>query len=227
MQPKYFLALVGLAVLSSVEACGQMFEQFAGNQAIENVVRQSTMPRLRNIQRPSMPITSSMTYSPNQQSLKLAESSYLDRLRKHDAQAADVLSQQMRAHDFGRVFSGIVGPFGLRRGDAVDSVTAYSLLGWMIATGSTDPTREQVRAMRERIAAGLAANPNFADPSTRAALGEELVISFVTLHAGWQSARREGKVQQYSDGVAAMFKKQTGNDLRQLVLTDRGLEKRG
>lgn len=58
-------------------------------------------------------------------------------------------------------------------------------------------------------------------------MGEEIVISFITLHAGWQSARREGKLQAYSDGVAAMFEKQTGNDLRALVLTNRGLEKRG
>jgi len=171
-------------------------------------------------------VISATRYTPDKQSAELAAQKYLTRLADHDASAANALRRQMHAHDFGQVYSGIVAPFGLHRGDIGDAMTAYTLLGWMIANGSTDPTREQVQAMRERIAAGLAAEPKFADPATRAALGEEIVISFVTLHAGWQSARREGKVQQYSDGVATMFQKQTGNDLRQLVLTDRGLEKR-
>jgi len=168
-----------------------------------------------------------LVYHPDTTSAKAAETAYIGRLRKHNPAAADALAAQLHAHDFGHVFTNIVAPFGLRRGDIGDTETAYMLLGWMIATGSNDPAREQVAALRNRIAAGLAADPRMANPATRAALGEEIVISFVTLHAGWQSARREGKVQQYSDGVAAMFQKQTGNDLRQLVPTDRGLEKRG
>ncbi len=193
-----------------------------------DVAKHSTAARGSQVsKRPINGPSVSLSYIATVQASSSAQQSYVARLATHDPASANLLQQQMHAHDFGQVYAGIVAPFGLRRGDVGDAMAAYTLLGWMIATGSTDPTREQVRAMRERIAAGIAAEPKFADSTTRAALGEEIVISFVTLHAGWQSAQREGKVQQYSDGVAAMFQKQTGNDLRQLVLTDRGLEKRG
>ena len=156
-----------------------------------------------------------------------AEFAYVARLRKVDAAAANMMEAQMRAHDFGDLYTRVVTPFGLRRGDLADEVAAYTLLGWLIATGAPNPTRGQVHAMRERIAQGLASEPRFTDATTRAQVGEELVISFVTIEAGWGSARKEGKTQAYSDGVAAMFQKQTGSDLRQLVLTDRGLGKPG
>jgi hypothetical protein len=45
----------------------------------------------------------------------------------------------------------------------------------------------------------------------------------VTLHAGWQSAGKEGNLRAFSDSVAAMFAIQTGSDLRALRLTDKGL----
>lgn len=156
-----------------------------------------------------------------------AEAAYVARLSKVDPAGANMIAAQMRAHDFGELYTHVVTPFGLRRGDLADEVTAYTLLGWLIATGAPNPTRAQVHAMRERIAQGLVSEPRFASAATRAQVGEELVISFVTIEAGWGSARNEGKVQAYSDGVAAMFEKQTGSNLRQLVLTDRGLEKRG
>lgn len=57
--------------------------------------------------------------------------------------------------------------------------------------------------------------------TTRAALAEELKLLFVTLHAGWQGARRGGVLQQYADGTAQLFKTQ-GTDLRGLRLTEAG-----
>ncbi len=133
----------------------------------------------------------------------------------------------MRQHDFGKVYAGIVAPFGLHRGDAADALTAYTLLGWMIANGRTDPTLPQVAAARAEVAATVSTNPALATEAARAKLGEEVTILFVLLHAGWQSAQKEGKLAQYSDGVATMFKQQFGRDLRQMALTDRGFEQRG
>jgi len=229
--------LVGFAMLIATPAYSQAvdFSQMAidnaqlfNNQlAADAVVSASQVSDSRRSR--SNADEASLLYRVSHQESQKAEQGYISRLKRNNAEAADALAAQMRAHDFGQVYTGIVAPFGLRRGDIGDEITAYTLLGWMIANNDLGdgPKREQVQAYRAQVAAGLAANPKFADPATRAALGEEIVISFVTLHAGWQSARREGKVQQYSDVVATMFQKQTGNDLRQLVLTDRGLEKRG
>lgn len=89
-------------------------------------------------------------------------------------------------------------------------------------TGAPDPRPSSVRAARGQIAGNLARSPTFASVATRRELGEELKISFVAIHAGWQAARQEGKLKAYSDGVAAMFAKQSGDDLRKLKLTDGG-----
>ena len=53
-------------------------------------------------------------------------------------------------------------------------------------------------------------------------MAEEIKILFVTLHAGWQGARREGSVRGYADGIARMFAEQAGQPLRTIALTDRG-----
>ena len=145
----------------------------------------------------------------------------ISRLSHVDPEAARAAAQQMAAHDFGQVYKGLVAPFGLRVDNAADALSAYTILGYLIATGDADPARADVAAVRAQVAAKLAASPQLSAPQTRAELGEELKLLFVTLHAGWQSARREGKLQQYSDGVAAMFLKQ-GTDLRALRLTDQG-----
>ena len=215
--------------LSCTPGHAQMFNGFAGDVAIGNVVRNSTAP----IFRPSiegrehramvntMDRSGGFAFDLNSDAARAAPRQYLDRLRKVDPVAADALDSQMRAHDFGQVFTNLVGPYGLQRSNAADTLTAFMVLGWLIATGSPDPHRAAVQAARSAISRGMSSEPKFANGSIRAALGEELVITCVTLHAGWQSARREGKLQQYSDGVAAMFLKQ-GTDLRALQLTDRG-----
>ena len=171
----------------------------------------------------------SLTYTPSPATLATAEADYLNRLRRTSPDMVAPLSEQMRLRDFGQVYSAIVAPYGLRRSDAGDAVTAHTILAWMIANDqmSSGPTAREVQRLRARIGDGLAARRRLADPATRTALGEEVAITFVTLHAGWQSARREGGSREYANGVAAMFRQQTGDDLRGLVLTDRGLEPRG
>lgn len=156
-----------------------------------------------------------------------ARDAFVQRLSKSDPAAGKEMAAQMRQHDFGRVYSGIVSDFGLRRGDVADAMTAYTLLGWMVATGGGNPSPQAVRAARTQIATLIAADAQFAQPAARAALGEELEILFVTLHASWQSAQRQGAARQFGDQVAGVMKRQIGEDLRQFQLTDRGLEKRG
>ena len=154
---------------------------------------------------------------------RAAADSYVDRVRKSNAAAGVAIADQIAKNDFSRVYAGIVQPFGYRGNDAADALAAYTLLGWLIATGAPDPTPAQARAVRTQIAQAMATNAGLSGANKRAELGENLKLLFVTLHAGWQSARREGNLNQYSDGVNGMFRKFSGNDLRALRLTDRGL----
>lgn len=170
-------------------------------------------------------VDTDLRFVSTEQSRRQAEREYLARLRKQDAAAAAALGEQLQRNNFSRVYSGIVRPFGLSSDDAADALTGYTVLGWLIATGAPDPSPSAVSAARNQIAARLGQTPNFRSAASRQALGEELKISFVTLHAGWQAARREGNLRQYGDGVAALFNR-NGIDLRALRLTRDGFTAR-
>ncbi|MDT7934679.1 MAG: hypothetical protein RQ833_08755 [Sphingomonadaceae bacterium] len=161
-------------------------------------------------------------YQPSEALRRDALDGYVSRLRKTNPRAAAAVAEQFGRHDSGRIYSGIVSPFGLRGDGLADSMTAYTLLGWMVANGKSDPTPGQVAAVRKQVRARLAANPQFTNPANRGKLGEELKLLFVTLHSGWRSAIREGNGNAYADGVQALFQKQTGQNMRALRLTDQG-----
>lgn len=151
-----------------------------------------------------------------------AADGFIQRTTKSDPAAGKLIASEMAKHDFHRIYAGIVAPFGYRANDAADALAAYTLLGWLIATGAPDPSPAAAAAVRAQIAAGMANDQRFSDPRTRAELAEELKLLFVTLHSGWQSARREGKLRPYGDGVASMFRRFSGNDLRAMRLTEQG-----
>ncbi|TRW17356.1 hypothetical protein [Glacieibacterium frigidum] len=167
-----------------------------------------------------------LTYTPTAALQQQAQSEMLTRLRAKNPEAARTLAVQFQRVNFGKVYRGVVAPFGLRDNDTADILTAYTALGYLIGSGDADPSPAAVRALRNQIAPRLAADTRLSSPTGRAKLGEELKLLFVTLHAGWQSARREGNLAQYSDGVARMFAQQGGDDLRRVRLTDAGFVRR-
>lgn len=171
-------------------------------------------------------VSASLVYQSTPELRRDAAEAYIQRVTRSNPQAGAAIAKEIAKNDFSRIYAGIVKPFGYRADDAADAVAAYTLLGWLIATGAPDPRPDAARAVREQIAQGLIREGKFANLKTRAELGEEMKLLFLTLHAGWQSARREGNLQQYSDGVVAMFKRFSGNDLRALQLTDRGFVRR-
>lgn len=160
-------------------------------------------------------------YEPSKTLQKQAEADVLGRLARKNPSAAQALGEQLAEQDFGRVYAGLVVPFGLRDNDVADIMTAYTVLGYLIATGAPDPSRASVLALRGRVVEQLASNPQFGGAS-RGRLAEEIKLLFVTLHAGWQSARTEGTTKSYADGVTQLFAHEAGVDLRRVVLTDQG-----
>ena len=168
-----------------------------------------------------------LTYTAAPALRRQALADYAARIGRKDARAAESVRQQFGQHDYDRIFRGIVAPFGLSGNDLADAMTAHAVLVWMIANGSGDPRRGAVRAARDQIAIGLAADPRYASPTARAPLGEEFKLLFVTMHAGWLAAKREGTERRYGEGVAAMFRSQSGIDPRSLQLTEDGLVSRG
>ena len=169
---------------------------------------------------PSVGSNARLTYTPTAALRKQAQEGILQRLRAKNPPVAQQLASELAKHDFARVYAALVTPFGLRSDDAVDVVTAYTVLGYLIANGAPDPSPAAVRAVRSRVAGGLVSDPRVS--RQRGALAEELKIMFVTLHSGWQSARREGSSAAYANSTAQLFNQQAGVDLRRVRLTDQG-----
>lgn len=170
--------------------------------------------------------TASLRYAATAALKRDAMAGFLARVGANDPQQAAAVEEAFAGHDYDGIYAGVVRPFGLGANDAADSLTAYMILGWMIANGAGDPPRESVLAARSQVASMLLTDDRLSSPDVRAQLGEEFKILFVALHAGWQSARREGVLPAYADGVARMFRAQGGVDLRDLALRD-GFVRRG
>lgn len=156
--------------------------------------------------------------------MQAALSAYLARARRADPAAADAAGRMLVGRDISRIYRTVVGPFGLRDRNVADAYAAYVVLGWMIANDGADPSPAAVRAVRDQLAVRVVTDPSLARYSP-AALGEEFKLSFVILHSGWQSARRDGDIRQFADGVAQLFGRQ-GLDLRSVRLTPVGLVSR-
>lgn len=163
----------------------------------------------------------SFTYQSTAALRRTAANDYVARVAKSDSGTAQAIAAEFAKHDFARIYAGLVAPIGYRPNDAADVLAAYTLLGWLIANGVPDATPRQAAAVRSQIAQRVGGDPNFTNSSARARFGEDMKLLVVTLHAGWQSARREGNIKQYGDGVAALFQR-NDIDLRALRLTDAG-----
>ncbi|RVT93294.1 DUF6683 family protein [Sphingomonas crocodyli] len=168
-----------------------------------------------------------LTYSSTPAIRKQAMAEFLGRVRQKNPAHASAAAAQFAKHDYAKIWQGIVAPFGLKSNDAGDAMTAYLVLGWMIVNGAGDPSPADVRGVRSQIGTALSRDSRFNSPSGRAKLGEEFKILFVTLHSGWQSARKEGNLSQYGRGVSQMMLQQSGIDLSSVALRGGFVPKRG
>ena len=167
-----------------------------------------------------------LTYASTPDIQAQVRDAFVARVTARNAAHGRLLKAQFARHDYARVYDGLVRPYGLKGNDVGDAMTAYLLLGWTIVNGGGDPSPADLRGVRRQVGAALAHDRRLALPAQRAASGEEFKILFVTLHAGWQSALREGKLPAYAAGVAGLVRRQFGLELRGATLKD-GLIVRG
>lgn len=161
--------------------------------------------------------------APSAQFRKQQVADLLARASKTDPQSAAALRAQFSKSDYAPVYDGITRPYGLAGNDAASSLAAYMVLGWMIVHDGQEPSRAGLQGVRAQAAQALS-DPRLSAPGMRARLGEEFKILFVTVHAGWQSARREGTLDRYADGVAQLFGQKNGMNLRAARIGPHGFE---
>lgn len=148
-------------------------------------------------------------------------SDFIERVRRHNPNNARLIQEQLAGHDYRQIYDGIVQPYGLAGDDAANALAAYLVLGWMIVHDGREPPRGAVGGVRAQAAAALL-DDRLNSSDMRARIGEEFKILFVTVHAGWQSARREGNLDRYAAGIADMFRTVDGIDLRAMQLSPEG-----
>ena len=117
--------------------------------ALSDVARQSPSANAR---------AASLRYAPTPALKREVLSAFLERVRADNPRNAEAAERAFAQHDYGRIYQGIVAPFGLGGNDAADSLTAYMVLGWMIANGEGDPSRSAVRAARGQVSCLLRSN---------------------------------------------------------------------
>lgn len=212
---------------------GQLGTSMGVNHAVGRLAQRQPRSSVRSPDRrgtqlrPSGPTAHSnisLGYAATPALKRQAMAEFISRIRRKDANIASTVQRAFSEHDYARVYDGLVRGDGLAGNDLANSMTAYTVLGWVIANGSMrEPSRASVQAVRAQVAAALADDPSLTAPSMRAKLGEEFKILFVTLDSGRQSAQREGRQREFSNGVAQMLRAQSGRDPRSVRLTDQGI----
>lgn len=147
---------------------------------------------------------------------------HVARLQASDPAAAREVATQFDRHDYCAIYRGLIDGTGLADHDALDALTMHTVLNWVIANQHfIDPPPAAFAGVRRQLGPVLAGNPALANPGARAQLGEELKLLTVALHAGMQSARRDGSMRSYADAIAA-HNARNGSNLRALSLTPQG-----
>lgn len=169
----------------------------------------------------------SLSYLPTSALKKATVAGYVERLQKKNPAASQAIAANFGTgkYDYGTIYNGLVKGNGLRENDAIDVMAAYLVMGYMVVHDVQDGnavTPAMVQGVRTQIASQLLQNPQLTAPGVAAQLGEELKLQFVVVQGGWQSAIREHTLPAYQQGIAAMFKTQSGLDLASLQLTGQG-----
>jgi len=148
---------------------------------------------------------------------------YVGRIAKKDPAVARQIAAQLTSHDYRKIYEGLIADSGLRANDAIDTITAYTILGWAISTNTLQGIDNAAAAnVRAQVASRFSRDPRLMAAGVAARLSEELKLQYVVLQSGWQSSKKEGNMPAFSDGVAALFRAQSGQDLRSLKLTSDG-----
>ncbi|WP_310392800.1 hypothetical protein [Hymenobacter sp.] len=173
----------------------------------------------------------SLAYTPSPALKAQTVQGYVTRLKAKNPAAAQAVATNFGPgkYDYGTIYRGLIQGTGLGENNAADALSAYMILGWMIANNVQDGkaiTPAIGRGVRAQFAPKLAATPKLTAPGVPAQLGEEMKLLFVTVQGGWQAAIKENALPAYQEGVGAMFKNQYGMDMRLFKLTDQGFAKK-
>ncbi|WP_210514014.1 hypothetical protein [Hymenobacter terricola] len=173
----------------------------------------------------------SLSYTPTPDLKQKTVQGYVDRLKTKNPAASQAVATNFGPgkYDYGTIYQGLIKGYNLRDNDAVDAMTAYMVLGWMIVNNVQNDqavTAAMVQGVRAQLAPRLSQSPQLTTPGAAAQLGEEMKLQFVVVQGGWRSAIKENALPAYRQGIAALLKNQYGLDMAALALNDAGFAKK-
>ena len=123
-------------------------------------------------------------------------------------------------------------PDGMRLGDVADAMAEYWVSNWVMANRRPDPPGRRVRAVRDQLRRGLAADPGYSrlDDAGRQEMAEVFIYNTILQGSVYQRALKTSDavlLQRASDAAQVRFRNEVHIDLRALALTDQGLAHRG
>jgi len=209
-----------------------MFDGLAGSLAMNNLLFENTTGRIVRDKTGGASATKSLAYVPTAALKQKTVQGYVDRLKTKNPTASQAVATTFGPgkYDYGTVYKSLIDGYNLHENDAVDAMTAYLVLGWMIVNNVQNDkavTAAMVQGVRTQVAPLLTRNAQLAAPGAAAQVGEEMKLQSVVVQGGWQSAVKEGTLPAYRQGIASMFKTQYGLDLSQLKLTPQGFAAKG
>lgn len=250
---KFSIAVLSLTLLGNANILAQDFSSMHYNSVMTKVIHRQQMKAIygKDLYRksdankrqapsqapaPTVPAPqaaqqTSLSYEPDPALTQSGLNAFIERAKKNtqDPKYAQQIEQLYTRHDAKALYRQIAQQYGLELNNPAHSLAAYNVLVWLIAHGITDDADSQaVRAVVDKTEKMLLATPAMATASKRQMLDEEMMYTFVAVHAGWQSSHREGKdsFRQYGDTINQMWINQFGQDLRQLALTQHGFVRR-
>lgn len=168
------------------------------------------------------------TYSTSPQVSAKAQRQFLDFIRERSGEEAEQavagIFAQRSPQD---MWAELVAADGLVPGDAVDALTSYFALNWVIA--NQQPEAEfSLAGVQRQVRAAMQGDRTFQalDEAGRQEFAEVLMMNFLLQQAVLSDAyvREDAQMmQQLSDAAVARFKSEMGVDLRTLQPTSDGL----
>ena len=200
MRARYFVQLVGTAFLlgATGAAAAQDLGGYYGGMALGGLVTNQTSITQAAIAKSLTKETEGTTqpadagaapklgYTPSPARRRANMARFVSKLRSGDPQGAAALEQLTASTDFIETIGAELARYGLRVDDVADAYAVWWVAAWNGWAGDTsDPTREQLSAVRAQAARAVSATPGFAiaNEATRQEMAESLLVQAALIEA--------------------------------------------
>jgi hypothetical protein len=175
-------------------------------------------------------------YTPDPAISQAMKAEFLRRAGQRDPAAAETLRAEMARRDFIQEYARAVREYGFNTHDLADALTAYWVMGWMLANqiGPDDPAgprRASVLAVRDQVRAALSLNAGVRrmGHADLQRMTESLILSFVVNAVIFNTVSRpesRGRFDEVSAATRRGLYDFFGVDPAQLELTESGFARR-